>query len=101
MLLHLVDVLYADPAYRPEFDGIIDVRGCRFELDFRGMMQYVNRIAHDPQRMTGNVVFVTDDKSGYGMTRMYSGLAPELQAELNIEDSVDAAIAWLKAQRTG
>lgn len=100
LLLRMADALYADPDYVSNFDGIIDLRGCSFELDFRDLMRYIDRVGSDPQHMKGNVAFVTDGKSAYGMSRMYSGLAPELQDAINIETSLEAAIAWLTAQRS-
>lgn len=88
------DRLRQDPAFRPEFDEIVDARGA---IGLRVTPEVVREITSRPPLFSekSRRAFVVGSDLGYGMARMFSLRRGEEAGEIRVFYEIGEAEAWL------
>jgi hypothetical protein len=88
--------LAAHPDYRPEFDGLIEMRGIEGTLtadELRGIAE-MTRVASSGRRPRRALVVGSD--LHYGLMRMFEAYSADGPREYRVFRTKDRALAWLE-----
>lgn len=90
-LQELVELLYEDPDYNPDWDCLIDMSTAKFDLSYSDVFEYVQRISKEPRRVRGVTVIVSRSLLHYGIGRMFDSLAGDSLGTVHIERTMPRA----------
>lgn len=94
-LVSAIDTIYSSPEYRPEYNGIVDLREAMLRISYNDMINFVGFLHQHPRRSTGRWAFVVSSTLNFGLCRMYEIIGFDLQRDTAIFKDRDEALRWL------
>jgi len=93
-LIEALQQIFADPAWNPQYNGIVDLREANMELRYPDVRTLVDFQKSHPLTSQGQWAFIADKDKNFGTMRMFHALSSELGFEVNIFKTKAEAMAW-------
>jgi len=91
--------LFADPAWDPAFDGMVNLTDGRLELSQEEVATIAERLIHEESASRGRWAFVLRDPLNHGLVRMFASLSDGIPAGMRIFSERREAIERLRSRR--